>query len=127
VTDVPLPQGRSVRARRQGRGVVWFDFGELCGQAHGKADLVEIARNFHTVLLSGVPMLGADNADQARRLIWLIDEFYDRRVKLVLSAAAAPDQLCSGGSHVGRGLCAQCQPPDRDARRASTWRWPHLG
>jgi len=99
--DVPLPQGRCVHARREGHGVVWFDFGELCGQAHGKADLVEIARNYHTVLLSGVPLLGAETADQARRFIWLIDEFYDRRVKLVLSAAAAPDQLCSGG-HVAR-------------------------
>lgn len=99
--DVSLPQGRRVRARRQGHGVVWLDFGDLCGKAHGKADLVEIARNFHTVLLSGVPVLGPETADQTRRFIWLIDEFYDRRVKLVLSASAPPDQLCSGG-HVAR-------------------------
>ncbi|MBU3694699.1 MAG: AFG1 family ATPase [Rhodocyclaceae bacterium] len=99
--DVPLPQGRSVRARRFMHGVAWFDFAALCGQAHGKADLIEIARNFHTVLLSGVPRLGPENADQARRFIWMIDEFYDRRVKLVVSAAAPPDQLCLVG-HVAK-------------------------
>ena len=95
--DVPLPQGRSVRARRHVDGVVWFDFATLCGEAHGKADLVEIARSHHTVLLSGVPRLGAETADRARRLIWLIDEFYDRRVKLVVSAAAPADELCIAG------------------------------
>jgi cell division protein ZapE len=99
--DVPLPQGRSVRARRHVDGVVWFDFATLCGEAHGKADLVEIARNYHTVLLSGVPRLGPETADQARRFIWLIDEFYDRRVKLVLSAAAPADGLCIAG-HVAQ-------------------------
>lgn len=99
--DVPLPQGRSVLARRHVDGVVWFDFAELCGQAYGKADLVEIARNYHTVMLSGVPKLGPETADQARRFIWLIDEFYDRRVKLVVSAAAPPDELCVAG-HVAR-------------------------
>lgn len=96
-TDVPLPQGRHVRSRCHADGVVWFDFATLCGQAHGKADLVEIARNYHTVLLSGVPRLGATNADQARRFIWLIDEFYDRHVKLVLSALVGPGELCTQG------------------------------
>jgi cell division protein ZapE len=99
--DVPLPQGRNVRARCHTDGVVWFDFATLCGQAYGKADLVEIARNYHSVLISGVPPLGPENADQARRFIWLIDEFYDRRVKLVVAAAAAPDQLCTAG-HVAQ-------------------------
>lgn len=99
--DVPLPQGRAVHARRHAHGVVWFDFATLCGQAHGKADLIEIARAYHTVLISGVPRLGPENADQARRFIWLIDEFYDRRVKLVVSAAAPPDELCIAG-HVAQ-------------------------
>ncbi len=99
--DVPLPQGRNVRARSHADGVVWFDFAVLCGQAYGKADLVEIARNYHSVLLSGVPKLGPETADQARRFIWLIDEFYDRRVKLVVSAAAPPDKLCIAG-HVAQ-------------------------
>jgi cell division protein ZapE len=99
--DVSLPQGRSVRARRHAPGVVWFDFGVLCGEAHGKADLVEIAHSHHTVLLSGVPRLGPETADRARRFIWLIDEFYDRRVKLVISAAAPPDELCITG-HVAQ-------------------------
>jgi cell division protein ZapE len=99
--EVPLPQGRAVRARRHAHGVVWFDFATLCGQAHGKADLIEIARAYHAVLISGVPRLGPENADQARRFIWLIDEFYDRRVKLLLSAAAPPGELCIAG-HVAQ-------------------------
>ena len=99
--DLDLPQGRRVHTRQLADGVVWFDFGTLCGQAHGKADLVEIARNFHTVLISGVPRLGNEVADQARRFIWLIDEFYDRHVKLVLAAEVPIDQLCTQG-HVAQ-------------------------
>lgn len=99
--EVPLPQGRAVRARRHCEGVVWFDFATLCGQAYGKADLIEIAHEYHTVLISGIPRLGPENADQARRFIWLIDEFYDRHVKLVVSAAAPPDDLCLAG-HVAQ-------------------------
>jgi len=99
--DVPLPQGRSVRARQHSDGVVWFDFATLCGQAYGKADLIEIGHEYQTVLLSGVPRLGPENADQARRFIWLIDEFYDRHVKLVVSAAAPPAELCLAG-HVAQ-------------------------
>lgn len=91
-TDLEI-EGRIIRARRIARGVAWFDFPELCDGPRGKADYIELARRYHTVLVSGVPRFGPADADQLRRFVWLIDEFYDRRVKLVLSAAALPEAL----------------------------------
>lgn len=86
-------EGRTIRVRKQARGVVWFDFHELCDGPRAKADYIELARRYHTVLLSGVPRFTTPDADRLRRFIWLVDEFYDRRVKLILSAAAQPDGL----------------------------------
>ncbi len=84
--DVELEiEGRVVRALRSGPGVAWFGFEELCGGARGQADYIELARRYHTVLISGV-RLGPGEADRRRRFTWLVDEFYDRRVKLILSA-----------------------------------------
>ena len=85
--DVELEiEGRTVRALRTGPGVAWLRFEELCGGPRGQADYIELARRFHTVLISGVRRLAATEADRRRRFIWLVDEFYDRRVKLILSA-----------------------------------------
>ena len=89
-------EGRPIPLRRQSAGVAWFDFDALCDGPRGTADYVEIARDFHTVLLSGVPRLEASLDDQARRFIALVDEFYDRGVKLLLSAAAPVDELYRG-------------------------------
>ena len=86
-------EGRIIRARRDARGVAWFDFGELCDGPRGKADYIELARRYHTVLVSGVPRFHARDADTLRRFVWLVDEFYDRRVKLIVSAAAPPEDL----------------------------------
>lgn len=88
--------GRTITARRLARGVAWFEFGELCAGPRGKPDYIELARNFHTILLSGVPKFAPGDADKLRRFIWLVDEFYDRRVKLILSAAAPLVELCGG-------------------------------
>lgn len=88
--------GRRILARHRAPGVAWFDFSELCGGPHGQADYIELARRFHTILLSGVPLLSDEKEAEARRLTWLVDEFYDRRVKLIVSAAAAPNGLYSG-------------------------------
>lgn len=85
--DVELEiEGRAMRALRTGPGVAWFRFEELCGGARGQADYIELARRFHTVLIAEVQRLGPREADRRRRFTWLIDEFYDRRVKLILSA-----------------------------------------
>jgi cell division protein ZapE len=89
-------EGRPIPVRRRGAEVVWFDFESLCAGPRGTADYVEIARDFHTVFVSGVPVLDDDSNDPARRFIALVDELYDRSVKLVVSAAAAPESLYRG-------------------------------
>jgi cell division protein ZapE len=93
--DVELEiEDRQIRALRTGPGVAWLRFEELCGGPRGQADYIELARRFHTVLISGVRRLAAKEADRRRRFIWLVDEFYDRRVKLILSAEVhLPDLL----------------------------------
>jgi len=88
---------RTLVARRRAGGVVWFDFQQLCAAAHSQNDYLEIASQFHTVLLSNVPRMSANMASPARRFTWLVDVLYDRRVKLVLSAAVPPEQLYTQG------------------------------
>jgi cell division protein ZapE len=80
---------------------VWFDFAAICETARSAADYVDISRRFHTVLLSGVPRLSRVNADAARRFTWLVDVFYDVRVKLVVSAQAQPEDLFADGGGAG--------------------------
>lgn len=92
-------EGRMLRVRRHARGVAWFDFQALCDGPRGKADYIELARRYHTLLLSGVPRFALGDADRLRRFVWLIDEFYDRRVKLIISAeVAASDLVAEAGS-----------------------------
>lgn len=81
-------EGRSILARQLADDVVWFDFDAVCDGPRSQRDYIEIAKEYHAVLVSNVPLLGATSDDQARRFIYLVDEFYDRNVKLVLSAAA---------------------------------------
>jgi cell division protein ZapE len=88
--------GRPISARKSAKGIAWFDFEVLCEGPRSQQDYIEIARWYPTVILSGVPVLDADNENAARRLIALVDEFYDRRVKLVLSAAAPIPSLYEG-------------------------------
>lgn len=92
-------EGREIRTRWLADGVVWFDFEAICDGPRGTADYIEIARCFHTVMVSGVPLLDRLREDQAHRFLNMVDEFYDRNVKLVLSAAVAIDDL-----YVGRRL-----------------------
>ena len=90
-------EGRPVRARREAEDVVWFDFRELCEGPRSAADYIEIARCYHAVFLSGVPVMEATADDAARRFVTLVDELYDRGVKLVISAAADdPEALYRG-------------------------------
>jgi cell division protein ZapE len=88
--------GRAFQARRRGDGIIWFDFKELCEKPRSSLDYIEISRSFNTVMLSGVPVLDQFNEDAARRFISLVDEFYDRNVKLLISAAAAIDGIYQG-------------------------------
>jgi cell division protein ZapE len=90
-------QGRRLKARRRRGSVVWFDFATLCEGARSQNDYVELAQEFQTVLLSAVPVFsGPRDDDAARRFIALVDELYDQGVKLVMSAAAAPEGLYRG-------------------------------
>jgi cell division protein ZapE len=88
---------RDIRARRRAGGVVWFDFRTLCGGPRSQNDYLELASRFHTLLLSDVPEMSPRLASEARRFTWLIDVLYDRHVKLILSAAVAPEFLYTEG------------------------------
>jgi len=85
--------GRSLAFRRRAKGVIWFDFAELCEKPRSQVDFLEIASMYHTVLVSGVRIMAATQTDVVRRFTWLVDVFYDQRVKLVLSADAEPEEL----------------------------------
>jgi cell division protein ZapE len=88
--------GRPIAHRREADGIVWFDFAEICDGPRSQLDYIELARLYHTVIVSGVPQFGPLQENQARRFVALVDEFYDRRVKLILSAAVPLDRLYAG-------------------------------
>lgn len=90
--------GRVILARRVHDGIAWFEFDELCDGPRSQYDYIELSKIFHTVFLSDVPQLGVEKDDQTRRFINLIDEFYDRSVKVIISAAASIENIYSGGS-----------------------------
>jgi len=88
--------GRELRAHALAEDIVWFDFDELCLQPRSARDYLELAREFHALLLEGVPCMGEDLDEAARRFIHLIDALYDHGVKLLATADAAPDRLYEG-------------------------------
>ena len=90
-------ESRQIRAHRKAGGVVWFDFKTLCGGPRSQNDYLEIASQFHTVLLSNVPAMPMRMASEARRFTWLVDVLYDRRVKLIMSAEVMPELLYTEG------------------------------
>ncbi|MEY4911621.1 MAG: hypothetical protein RL761_1284, partial [Pseudomonadota bacterium] len=90
-------EAREIQAKRKAGGVVWFDFKTLCGGPRSQNDYLEIATQFHTVLLSNVPAMPPRLSSEARRFTWLIDVLYDRRVKLIMSAEVAPEALYTEG------------------------------
>jgi len=85
--------GRALAFRRRAKGVIWFDFAELFEKPRSQVDYLEIASAYHTVLISGVRRMLPSQTDVVRRFTWLVDVFYDQRVKLVLSAEAEPEAL----------------------------------
>ena len=90
-------ESRQILARRKAGGVVWFGFKTLCGGPRSQNDYLEMASQFHTVLLSDVPHMPVRMASEARRFTWLVDVLYDRRVKLIVSAAVPPEALYTEG------------------------------
>ena len=97
-TNVPIEVNhRVLHARRLHDDVVWFEFRELCDGPRSQNDYIELAREYHTVLVSNVTRMGAATDDQARRFINMVDEFYDRGVKLLLSAETSAEALYADG------------------------------
>jgi cell division protein ZapE len=96
-----LVNGRPIAVKALADGIAWFDFDALCDGPRAVADYIELAREFHTVVLSRVPVFDPAIEDAAKRFILLVDELYDRRVNLLLSAMAAPNALYRGHRHRG--------------------------
>ncbi|ACC70900.1 cell division protein ZapE [Paraburkholderia phymatum] len=88
---------RELKALRRADGVVWFDFATLCGGPRSQNDYLELASRFHAVILSGIPRMTPRMQSEARRFTWLIDVFYDHKVKLLMSAAVPPGELYTEG------------------------------
>ncbi|MFT7338109.1 MAG: cell division protein ZapE [Marinobacter maritimus] len=89
--------GRKIPAQAHADDVVWFDFKDVCDGPRSQNDYIELARQFHAIIVSNVPVLGGEKDDQSRRFVNMIDEFYDRNVKVIISAAAPITELYSGG------------------------------
>jgi cell division protein ZapE len=96
---IPVDGGRNLRVPRAGPRVAWFDAADLIGEAVSAADYLAIVRCFDTLILSGIPVLAADQRNEARRLITLIDILYDSGRRLIASADAAPELLYPKGLH----------------------------
>lgn len=90
-------EGREILARFEAEDVVWFDFYALCDGPRSQNDYIELAKEYHAVLISDVPQLGLRVDDQARRFINLVDEFYDRNVKLIISCEVGLHDIYAGG------------------------------
>ena len=96
-SNVPIEiEGRELHARHVADDVVWFEFAELCDGLRSQMDYIELAKEFHAVIISNVPQMNSQTDDKARRFILMVDEFYDRKIKLVISADVAVEQLYSG-------------------------------
>ncbi|CAH0204062.1 cell division protein ZapE [Roseomonas sp. CECT 9278] len=91
--------GRRVEVPQAARGVARFGFDEICGRPLGPADYLAVATHFHAIVLDGIPRLGPENFDKARRFITLVDTLYEHRVKLVASAEDVPDRLYERGEN----------------------------
>jgi len=90
-------KGRQVPVPKAAEGVAWFRFPDLCDVALGAGDYLALARRYHTVLLEDIPAMNAEKRDQAKRFVTLIDALYERKVKLVCSAATPPQGLYPAG------------------------------
>lgn len=95
--EILIVEGRDIKSRYSAEGVVWFDFVDICDGPRSQNDYIELSKEYHSVFVSNVPGLGRANDDQARRFINLVDEFYDRHVKLVISAERPLAELYSEG------------------------------
>ncbi len=116
---------REIPTRRQADGVIWFDFAALCGGPRSQNDYLELARGYHTVLLSGIPKMSARMSSEARRFTWLVDIFYDHKVKLIATAACEPDELYTEGTQASEFFRTASRLTEMRTREYLAL--PHLG
>ncbi|WP_432768275.1 MAG: cell division protein ZapE [Sphingopyxis sp.] len=95
--DLDLGGGRTLHVPKALKGVAVFSFKRLCAEARGASDYLAVARHFHTVIIVGIPRMGAENRNEAARFVTLVDALYEYKVKLLASAAALPDALYVAG------------------------------
>ncbi len=95
--EIDVGAGRTLHVPKSLKGVAVFSFKRLCGEARGAADYLAIARRYHTVILVGVPVMGADMRNEAVRFVTLVDALYEHKVKLLASADAEPEGLYPSG------------------------------
>jgi cell division protein ZapE len=86
-------KGRGVHVPRAAMGVARFRFHDLCEAPLAAGDYLRIAREYHTIIIDRVPVMGFDQRNAAKRFIILVDTLYDMNVKLIASAEAEPDAL----------------------------------
>lgn len=125
----PEPQeisvrGRKITAPKAARGVAWFTFEELCKHAYGPADYLAITEVFHTLIISGIPVMHPDNRNEARRLVICIDACYEHKVNVICSADAPPDQLYVKG--VGEFEFRRCASRLVEMQAEDYMRIPHV-
>ena len=116
---------RQIQSARCGEGVAWFEFPAICDGPRSQNDYMEIARLYQAIIIANVPVLNREKNDAARRFIALVDEFYDRRVKLILSAAAPIDRLYTGEKLKFEFLRTQSRLIEMQSKRYLAA--PHLG
>lgn len=95
--DIEIAKGRSLHVPKSLKGVAVFSFKRLCGEPRGAADYLAIARNYHTVIIVGIPVMGRDMRNEAARFVTLIDALYEHKVKLLAAADAEPAGLYPDG------------------------------
>ena len=88
-----MVHGHPVDVPAQAMGVARLSYADACRRALGASDYIALARSYHTVLLEGVPVIPSDRRDEAKRFITMVDVFYERHVKLIVSADAEPPDL----------------------------------
>ena len=92
-------RGREIDVVKSARGVAYFDFEELCQRPLGAEDYIAVSNHFHTIVLSSIPRMSKDMRNEAKRFMNLIDVLYEKKVNLVASAEAPPEELCAAGMH----------------------------
>lgn len=92
-------KGREITIKETAKGIARFTFPDLCERPYGAEDYLTITKNFHTIFIDGVPKMGYDRRNEAKRFMNLIDALYEGRRRVIITAAAKPENLYSGHDH----------------------------